>query len=94
VYLPGVASVLKNTSPEDDSSGEFHLNVIVMLLKRAAAAQLKVESGSGLSLSKCFRPAYKTFTQRRTLLSLVIVETIELIKSSIKMINCELFSHC
>jgi len=52
-------------------------------------------SGSGLSLSKRYGPISdlhtKFFSQRRTLLSPVTVEAIELIKSWLKMTNCDLF---
>jgi len=50
-------------------------------------------------LSYCPEPQYlgvtleKNFSQRQTLLSPVTVEAIEMIKSSIKIINCELFSN-
>ena len=51
----------------------------------------------GLGLSKCFGAISdlrtQRFSQRRTLFSPVTVEVIELIESSVKMINCEVFSH-
>jgi len=40
--------------------------------------------GLSISLSKCFGPTYKIAIQRGRLLSLVIVEAIELIKYPIK----------
>jgi len=46
----------------------------------------RVGPGSCLRLSKCVGPACKISSQRRTLLSPVIIEAIELIQSSIKMI--------
>ena len=58
-------------------------------------AELWAGPGLDLRLSRCFGPRAnnKMFSQRRKLLSPVTVEAIELIKSSLKMINCELFSH-
>jgi len=51
----------------------------------------------GIKFAKMFRadiaPAYKIFLQRWTFLLPVTVEKIELIKTLLKMINCELFSH-
>jgi len=52
-------------------------------------------AGFGLKFVKMFRanfkPAHKFFLQRRTLLLPVTVKAIELIKSSIKIFNCELW---
>ena len=72
--------------------------VFVWLRKSCKSGRtFRVETGSGLSLSKCFGLILclhtKFFLQRRTLLLPVTVEAIELIKSWPKMINCELFSH-
>jgi len=51
---------------------------------RIVSQAFRVGPDSSLSLSECFGPASKNFSQRRTLFSPVTVEAIQLDKSSIK----------